>query len=62
VKRTHEQGRKIRFWATAENEAMWRELLRAKVDFINTDKLDELQRWLLENGGVRRHQYQLDVF
>jgi hypothetical protein len=47
VKRTHEQGRKIRFWATAENEAMWRELLSAGVDYINTDRLDELQRFLL---------------
>jgi hypothetical protein len=50
VKRTHEQGRKIRFWGTAENEAMWRELLKAEVDFINTDKLKELKRWLSENG------------
>ncbi len=47
VKRTHVQGRKIRFWNTAEKEAMWKELLAAGVDYINTDKLDELQRFLL---------------
>jgi hypothetical protein len=46
VKRAHEQGRKIRFWATAEKEAMWKELLAAGVDYINTDKLDELQKFL----------------
>ncbi len=46
VKRTHEQGRKIRFWATAEKPAMWKELHDAGVDFINTDKLDELQKFL----------------
>ena len=47
VKRTHEQGRKFRFWATAEKEAMWKELLAAEVDYINTDKLGELQTFLL---------------
>jgi hypothetical protein len=47
VKRTHEQGRKFRFWATAEKEAVWKELRSAGVDYINTDKLDELQRFLL---------------
>jgi glycerophosphoryl diester phosphodiesterase len=47
VKRAHEQGRKVRFWATAEKEAMWKELLTSGVDFINTDKLDELQKFLL---------------
>jgi len=47
VKRAHEQGRKIRFWNTAEKVAMWKELLAANVDYINTDKLDELQQFLL---------------
>jgi hypothetical protein len=47
VKRTHAQGRKLRFWATAENAAMWNELLAAGVDYINTDKLDDLQQFLL---------------
>jgi len=46
VKRAHDQGCKIRFWSTAENETMWKELLAAGVDYINTDKLDELQRFL----------------
>jgi hypothetical protein len=46
VKRTHEQGKKIRFWNTAEEPAMWKELLAAGVDYINTDKLDELQQYL----------------
>jgi hypothetical protein len=49
VQRAHRQGRKVRFWATPEKEAMWRELLAADVDFVNTDKLAELQRFLLEH-------------
>jgi len=47
VKRAHDQGRKIRFWSTAENQAMWKELFDAGVDYINTDKLDEFQKFLL---------------
>jgi hypothetical protein len=47
VKRAHGQGRKIRFWNTAEKPAMWKELLAAGVDYINTDKLEELQQFLL---------------
>jgi Glycerophosphoryl diester phosphodiesterase family len=47
VKRTHAQGRKLRFWATPEKEAAWKELLAAGVDYINTDKLDDLQKFLL---------------
>jgi hypothetical protein len=47
VKRAHEQGRKIRFWNTAEKPAMWKELVAAGVDYINTDKLNELQQFLL---------------
>jgi len=47
VKRAHDQGRKVRFWATPEKEVVWQELLTAGVDFINTDKLDALQGFLL---------------
>jgi glycerophosphoryl diester phosphodiesterase len=50
VKQAHEQNRKIRFWATAETETMWKELLAANVDFINTDKLPELQQFLSAEG------------
>src|SRR5262249_16114913 len=47
VRRAHEHGRKVRFWATPEKEAVWNELLAAGADYINTDKLDELQKFLL---------------
>lgn len=47
VTRAHKQGRKVRFWAAPETEAAWKELLAADVDFINTDKLKELQAFLL---------------
>lgn len=46
VTRAHKQGRKVRFWATPETEAVWKELLAADADFINTDKLKELEKFL----------------
>jgi Glycerophosphoryl diester phosphodiesterase family len=46
VAKAHSAGRRVRFWATPENEAVWRELKAARVDLINTDKLQELRRWL----------------
>jgi len=47
VSRAHEAGRRVRFWATPENPAVWRELMQAEVDLINTDDLAGLQRFLL---------------
>jgi len=46
VRRAHEQGRKVRFWATPERPALWQELRAAGVDFINTDDLPRLRRFL----------------
>ncbi len=50
VERAHKQGCLIRFWATPEVPALWRELLDAKVDLINTDQLDRLRDFLLSLG------------
>ncbi len=49
VEKAHRQGRRIRFWATSENAAVWKELDDAGVDLINTDNLDGLKRFLLGN-------------
>jgi Glycerophosphoryl diester phosphodiesterase family len=46
VAKAHAQGKRVRFWATPEKEAFWRELLTADVDMINTDKLAELAAFL----------------
>jgi hypothetical protein len=48
VAKAHKHGRKVRFWATPEKPELWKELLAAGVDFINTDRLVELRRFLLE--------------
>jgi len=49
VGQTHQQGRRIRFWAAPDNPAGWRELQQAGVDLINTDDLSGLRNWLVEN-------------
>ena len=46
VAKAHEQGRRVRFWATPEKADVWKELLAADVDFLNTDKLAELEKFL----------------
>jgi len=55
VQKSHAKGRLVRFWATPDvrsvaRDAVWRELLSAGVDLINTDDLEGLRRFLLEHG------------
>ncbi|WP_237157005.1 phosphatidylinositol-specific phospholipase C/glycerophosphodiester phosphodiesterase family protein [Photobacterium rosenbergii] len=54
VTEAHANNQKIRFWATPEgndyiNNHIWSELVKADVDFINTDHQQDLHDWLLEN-------------
>jgi len=49
VAKAHKQGRKVRFWATPEKVEVWKELLAADVDLLNTDKLKELEKFLKAN-------------
>ena len=51
VAKAHAQRRKVRFWATPEKLELWRELLKADVDLINTDELVELRGFLLKEAG-----------
>jgi hypothetical protein len=46
VKKSHAAGRRVRFWATPESPALWKELSAAGVDLINTDRLADLQKFL----------------
>lgn len=48
VKKAHRDGRRVRFWNTPEDTALWAELRAAGVDLINTDDLAKLQRFLLQ--------------
>ncbi|MBS1702387.1 MAG: hypothetical protein JST12_12050 [Armatimonadetes bacterium] len=42
----HREKRLIRFWGSPDNEATWSVEWKAKVDFLNTDHLAQLARWI----------------
>jgi hypothetical protein len=46
VKSAHADGQKIRFWAAPDNPAAWSMFHEAGVDFINTDHLENLAKFL----------------
>ncbi len=46
VAKAHAAGRVVRFWATPENENLWRELRADGVDLLNTDQLARLAKFL----------------
>lgn len=47
VSSAHVQGKKIRLWATPENEIVWKKLLEYGIDLINTDEPERLKNFLL---------------
>ena len=47
VAKAKAQGKKVRLWATPEEEELWKELEKAGVGLINTDDLGRLRRYLL---------------
>ncbi len=46
VEAAHKTGRKVRLWASPENKVVWNELLKCKVDLINTNRLSSLRKFL----------------
>ena len=46
VARVHEAGHALRFWATPDDPAMWKELQAAGVDLIGADDLEALREFL----------------
>lgn len=53
VDNVHEQGRRIRFWATPDNPQVWDVLLEAGVDVIGVDDLDRLAEYLRKQQTTR---------
>lgn len=48
--KVHAKGRRLRFWATPESPALWKELQSAGVDLIGTDDLKKLAGFLRDEG------------
>ncbi|WP_439657204.1 phosphatidylinositol-specific phospholipase C/glycerophosphodiester phosphodiesterase family protein [Lentzea sp. HUAS TT2] len=60
VSQAHAARYRLRFWATPDTagqarDAVWRELVAAGVDHINTDDLAGLREFLLRNDPAERH-------
>jgi hypothetical protein len=51
VRKAHERGRQVRFWGTPEKVSVWKELRASEVDLINTDRLRDLQQFLVPEGA-----------
>ncbi len=50
VRKAHDKGRKIRFWALPMRPAVWPELYEAGVDLLNADDLAGMQKFLEERA------------
>lgn len=48
IEQAHQEGKRVRLWASPENEQVWSKLREAGVDLLNTDKLSELRTFLLK--------------
>lgn len=46
IEQAHKMGKPIRFWATPDLSNAWKVLMNMGVDFINTDKVEELGIYL----------------
>lgn len=46
----HDQGKKVRLWASPQNKNVWKELLNCGVDLINTDDLEGLKLFFLKEN------------
>lgn len=46
IRKTHQQGKKLRLWATPDNVNTWKALINLGVDYINTDHITELANFL----------------
>jgi hypothetical protein len=54
AEQVHAEGRRLRFWATPDDPAVWSELKTAGVDIIGTDDLEALQNFLLKSDDEPR--------
>lgn len=50
VKKAHEQGRIVRFWAIPPRPTLWKELLDSGVDLINVDNLSRFQEFIFREA------------
>lgn len=50
IKAAHAEGKRVRLWASPENQAVWVTLRELGVDLLNTDRLSDLKEFLLNEA------------
>ena len=53
VAQAHKKGKDIRFYGAPDKEAVWKTLLDAHVDWVNTDKLKEYSHFYQVGYGSK---------
>ncbi len=46
ISKAHQLHKPVRFWDAPDNQNAWAQFMQLKVDFINTDHIDELAVFL----------------
>jgi alkaline phosphatase len=54
VKKAHELQKPIRLWASPDFPEAWEEMIKLQIDFINTDKINELSDYLTKRNTSLR--------
>ena len=57
IESTHRLGKPVRFWASPDNINAWYQLMKLKVDYLNTDHISELAAFL---KGLDKTMYRND--
>ena len=52
IKHVHGQSKKIRFWATPDDVNAWKMLMNMGLDYLNTDKVEELGQYLRNRANA----------
>ena len=54
VKKAHDLKKPIRLWASPDFPEAWEEMIKLQIDFINTDKINELSDYLTKRNSSLR--------
>lgn len=54
IKKAHDLGKKTRLWAIPDFKECWEEMMKLQIDFINTDKINELSDYLISRNKTLR--------
>jgi alkaline phosphatase len=46
IQSVHKLGKPIRFWASPDNEEAWKQFIQWKIDYLNTDRIDDIAAFL----------------